>query len=359
MKKSIVILVMLFAFTLTVFAAAPTWEKVCYNPNSVVTEPYTRPNGATGTLVKCVAETTPTATPIPDSCSWPSDVPAGSLPGQPLPVFCLIENSGLGTEQSGQNSWYDDFNHGLSFADFTNTQYQEFNNIGAWQTINWRHNDHWMVDMAPHPQDTTYGWNRGMSMLSPNQTFQFENGMFIVETTVAAGHDAYDEKAWPEIVISTGSTPYHTPIDLYGYDQFPEYWTLGCRLQNTRVPICALKSNNGTPPQGSFRVWEMSFWQPVGTYNYGGYPGGGLENYWNVCAVTEPDTVCLDHFRLELTATSLKLYVNGGLYFEQSGIPALPDELLDGDIYVYLVSSHVNHLADTIRYHWDNFAINN
>jgi hypothetical protein len=196
-------------------------------------------------------------------------------------------------------------------------------------------------------------------MLRPNQSFKFSNGKFIVETTVAAGMNAYDDQAWPEIVISNGPAPYSDPVVLYGYDQFPEYWTLGCRLQASRVPICALKNDHGTPPESSGQVWEMSFWQQVGTYGYGGYPGGGLEDLWNECAVTDPDTECRDHFRLELTATSLKLFVNGGLYFEQSGIPSLPSELLTGDIYVYLVSSHVNHTAETIRYHWDLLTVNN
>lgn len=290
---------------------------------------------------------------------WPTNTPAGALPNQPPPVWCLIVNDGPPTEQSGQNSWFDDFNHGLAFATFDGTEYQTYDEIGAWRTKFWRHAEHWMLDMAPHPEDETYGWNRGYAMLRPNQSFKFSNGKLIVETTVAAGMEAYDEKAWPEIVISNGPAPYHDPVGLYGYDQFPEYWTLGCRLQSTRVPICALKNDQGTAPQGSAQIWEMSFWQQIGTYNYGGFPGGGLENLWRECAVTDPDTECRDKFRLELTATSLKLFVNDGLYFEQSGIPALPNELLTGDIYVYLVSSQVNHPADTIRYHWDLFAVNN
>jgi hypothetical protein len=290
--------------------------------------------------------------------NWPTDTPAAALPGQPPPVFCIINSYGAGTEQPGQNTWADDFQHGLSLATFDGSLYREFNTIGAWRTKFWRHADHWMVDIAPHPQNTTYGYDRGMAMLRPEQSFHFENGKFVVETTVAAGHDGYDEMAWPEIIISNAPEPYHDIISLYGYDQFPQHWTLGCRLQNTRVPICALKADNGTPPGGSTRIWEMSFWQPVGSYNYGGYPGGGLEDYWNVCEVTDPDTVCRDHFRLELTATSLKLFVNGGLYFEQSGIPPLPNELLTGNIYVYLGNTQVNHPADTIRYHWDNLFIN-
>lgn len=299
---------------------------------------------------------------IANNClNWPTDTPAAALPNQPPPVFCLINGFGPATEQPGPNSWADDFQHGLFFTTFDGTQYRTYNEIGAWRTIFWRHADHWMVDMAPHPQNQTNGWNRGMTMLRPDRSFKFENGKFVVETTVAAGHKAYLDKAWPEIVISNGPAPYDDPVSLYAYDQFPQYWTLGCRLQSSRVPICALKANNGTPPQASQQVWEMSFWQPVGTDNFGGYPGDGLENLWHVCEVTDPDTVCRDHFRLELTATSLKLFVNGGLYFSQTGFPAwaqLPDELLTGNIYVYLASTHVNHPADTIRYHWDNFFIN-
>jgi hypothetical protein len=299
---------------------------------------------------------------IANNClDWPNSTPAAALPNQPPPVWCMITNSGPATEQSGQNTWSDDFNHGLSFADFSGTQYRMYNEIGAWRTKFWRHADHWMIDMAPHPQNETNGWNRGYTMLSPDQSFKFVNGKFVVETTVAAGHDAYDEKAWPEIIISNGPAPYHDPINLYGYDQFPEYWTLGCRLNNTRVPICALKNDQGNAPGGSAQIWEMSFWQQHGTTNFGGFPSGGLEDLWNVCEVTDPDTFCRDHFRLELTATSLKLFVNGGLFFEQSGLPpnkALPNDLLTGDIYVYLASSHVNHTAETIRYHWDNFLVN-
>jgi hypothetical protein len=122
-----------------------------------------------------------------------------------------------------------------------------------------------------------------------------------------------------------------------------------------------MKNDQGSAPGGSAQIWEMSFWQQHGTTNFGGFPGGGLEDLWNVCEVTDPDTFCRDHFRMELTATSLKLFVNGGLYFEQSGLPAnkaLPNDLLTGDIYVYLSSSHVNHTAETIRYHWDNFLVN-
>lgn len=290
---------------------------------------------------------------------WPTDVPAGALPNQPPPVFCLIHNYGPDTAQPGANTWIDDFNHGLSFASFTNTPYRTFDNIGAWKTIFWRHADHWMVDLAPRPEDGGgYQYGQGYALFSPDQTFNFVNNKLVVETTVAAGMDAYGMEAWPEIIISTDDSPVHHSLGLYAFDLFPQGWTLGCRLQPSRVPICALKADDGNNNQSSTRIWEMSFFQVVGSSNFGGYPGNGLENYWRRCPYDEPDINCRDHFRLEIDRTSLKLYVNDHLYFAQTGIPPLPEDLLNGDIYVYLSSSQVGHDADTIRYHWDNFKVN-
>jgi hypothetical protein len=216
-----------------------------------------------------------------------------------------------------------------------------------------------MVDLAPHPQNDNSAWDQGYTLMRPDMSFNFINNKLVVESTVAAGMSVYEGDAWVELVVSNAPDPSQQTLGLYGYDLFPQHYTVGCRLQASRVPICALKANDGNATLGSTRIWEMSFWQHVGTYTYGGYPGGGLENYWHECAVTDPDIYCRDHFRLELARTSLKLFVNDELYFEQSGIPPLPDELLNGDVYVYLVSSHVRHSADTIRYHWDNFIINN
>ena len=293
-----------------------------------------------------------------DEC-WPTDIPAGALPGMPPPVFCLINNYGPDTAQPGPNSWFDDFNHGLSLANFQNTHYRLFNNIGAWRTIQWRHADHWMVDLAPRPREGSgYQYGRGYAMLSPDQTFNFVNNRLVVEATVAAGMEVYDEKAWPEIIVSTDPSPVQTPLGLYAFDLLPQGWTLGCRLQSSRVPICALKANDGSPTEQSTRIWEMSFWQVVGTNSYGGFPGNGLENYWRSCAVDVMDINCRDKFRLELTRTSLRLYANDELYFEQTGLPPLPDGLLNGDVYVYLASAQIDHPADTVRYHWDLLKVN-
>jgi len=293
-----------------------------------------------------------------DTDCWPQSLPVGAIPGQPLPVFCSIDNHGPDTAQPGENSWMDDFNHGLSFADFSETEYVIFEKVGfIYKTIHWRHADHWMVDAAAHDQDTPPGWVRGGALLRPNQSFRYVDGKFVVEAVVAAGIEPYGTDAWPEIVISTGSTP--TDVgSLYAYDLFPEGLTIGCRLQSTRFPVCSFKDDDGeiSTGKGSTRIWEMSAHQAVGTDNYGGSPFDGRENAWRVCLDTDKE--CRDLFRLELTSTSLSLFVNGVKYFEQSGIPELDDGFVNGDVYVYLSSMIASHEAEVIRFHWDDIKVN-
>lgn len=295
----------------------------------------------------------PTATPVAD-CGG-SLTPVGALPNQPPPVFCLITNGGSGTETAVKNGWDDNFDHGLSFADFEGTNYRLFDSVGGiGRSIHWRHADHWMVDLMPRSADTPAGWATvGGALLSPNQPFQFENGKLTVGATVAAGINSYQQQAWPELVVSTSAAPTEYRRDgLYAYDTFLGHWTLGCRLHSTRETICSLVTPDGQ------RAWEMSAFQHVGTEIFGGGPYNGLEAYWRLCGDADPDGVCRDDFRLELTETSLTLYVNGGKYFEQSGIPPLPAEFVNGEVYVYYGSMTAGHSAETIRYHWDRLSVN-
>jgi hypothetical protein len=291
---------------------------------------------------------------------YPDVIPTGALSNQPRAVFCNIKNQGPDTSQETTNAWLDNFDHHLSFASFDGTHYKIFDTVGfIYQTIHWRHADHWMVDLATKFPEYPPDWVRGGGLMRPDRTFRFENGRLVVEVDVAAGMDVYGGSAWPEIVITTGDRP-HDNGSLYAYDLFPEDWTLGCRLQDSRYPVCALKSDDGSIEEGSGskRIWEMSQWQPVGTDDYGGSPFEGRENYWRECSPADADINCRDRFRLELTQTSLGLYVNGHRYFEQKGIPPLPQELLSGDLYVYFASMVVSHPAEAIRFHWDRISIN-
>lgn len=291
---------------------------------------------------------------------WPDSMPVGTISGQPRPVFCNNFSHGTGTSVESANAWQDSFDHGLSFADFSQTNYKIFESVGyVYETQHWRHANHWMVDLASHAPKAAPREVRGGGLMRPDRTFRFEGGKLVVEAEVAAGIEEYEGNAWPELVISTGSQP-HDIGSLYAYDQFPEDWTLGCRLQASRYPVCAFKSNNGDlqAGEGSQRLWEMSAHQDVGTDNFGGSPFEGRDSYWRLCSATDADEKCRDHFRLELTQTSLALYVNGHRYFEQKGIPPLPQELLSADIYVYFASMAVSHPAEAIRFHWDSLSVN-
>jgi hypothetical protein len=291
---------------------------------------------------------------------WPNDLPVGAVPGQPPPVFCSIDEQGPDTSLEGPNSWVDEFDHGLSFAGFAGTRYQVFEKVGfVYNTLHWRHADHWMVDLASHAPDLPARWVRGGALMRPDRAFHFENGRLVVEADAAASVEGYVSHAWPELVISTGSVP-HDVGSLYAYDLFPEDWTLGCRLQDTRFPVCTLKSDGGdaTEGKGSAQVWEISAHQQVGTLNDGGHPFEGRGDYWRLCGEGNPDDVCRDRFRLELTQTSLTLFVNGFKYFEQTGLPPLPDELVSGEVYVYFASMVVSHPAEAIRFHWDRLSVN-
>jgi hypothetical protein len=291
---------------------------------------------------------------------WPGVVPAGSLPTQPGPVFCTIVNGGPSTAESLPNGWADEFQHGLSFADFDGTPYLLFDELGgAFDTIHWRHNGHWMVDIAPESPTSPSPPTFGAAMLRPNRSFAFEEGRLTVETVFAAGHPDYANPpttAWGEIVITTSPEPAGAPYaSVYGYEYFPNHYTLGCRMQSNGTAICALFDDSDRTGPGGGRIWEMSFFQVVGQSSYGGYPEVGGFRF---CLPGQPDTFCQDRFRIEFGETSITWWVNGVLYFQQTGVPPLPAELTQGPVYVYFASITNRSDYDVIRFHWDDIFIN-
>lgn len=324
-----------------------------------VAPPASTPTPTPTAAVQPTPTPTPTATATPTPAPDPSGicvpgVPAGAIEGQPEFIGCRALETGVDTAVGGANDWRDDFNHGQSFADITDGAYRVFDDVGVEQTMHWRHANHWMVDVATRNDQITGG-----AMLSPAQTFSFEDGKLIIEADAVAGHPDYIG-AWPELVISTGSTPSQVQRrdGLYGYDRFPNHYTLGCRLQNDTNTICSLMDDSTGDQDGGGRIWEMSWFQQVGETNYGGnsFVDGGA--YYRSCGIDAPDTDCRDRFRLELTETSLTIFVNGFKYFEQTGIPPLPSEFVNGDVYVYFASMVSRHNTDAVRFHWDHVGVN-
>lgn len=324
------------------------------------------------TMRPAQAQTVPTATPVftptitlvPPVC-WPTDLPIGAIAGQPAPVFCRIVNLGPDTSTPSANGWQDEFEHKLTFANFEDTTYHLFETLGVHQTIHWRHANHWMVDLAPDSQAQAQANNAvGGAMLRADRTFRFQEGILRVDTEYAAGHPDYGANAWGEMIITTGDHPVYNGNPngevprrdlLYGYDMFPNHWTLGCRFQADSHTTCALMKNNAQGPNDGGRRWEISFFQIEGETSTGGFSDG---SYYRFCQAGDPDMECRDRFRLELTRTSLTIYANGSLYFAQTGLPPLPDELVNGNLYIYLASIVNLPAADTVRFHWDHFTVN-
>jgi hypothetical protein len=158
------------------------------------------------------------------------------------------------TAIEGANSWVDDFNVGcpipapagctsmLSFDD-GDMGYRVFDRAGAspGTTQHWINQNHWMVDAKE-------GFTGGAS-IRPDRSFKFENGKLVVEGDFAASMAEYGDDTWGEITITNAPEPTGEFADvLYAYGQFGGYWAVGCRLQSSRVPVCAIEGPTANTP---------------------------------------------------------------------------------------------------------------
>lgn len=335
-------------------------------------------------LLGQIFEKTESSAATPLANCWPDAVPAGAIAGQPKPIWCYTDYSiATDTHIEGPNSWVDEFNHGASFATPSSayTVFESINQISKTQT--WFHANHWMTDIAPKFSATDDGARYGGNVVRPNKAFRFEDfgdgrgKKLVIESDIAAGINGYNaptSNAWVELVISNSPvTTFNSNNkanvgNFYAYNFFQRNWAFGCIMYPDGFPGCALVSNNGAPPEQDER-WQGSHFQHPGSYSFGGQPGApsGVEgrpvgDFWRHCGTVDPDTNCRDRFRMEIWKTGYAIYVNGVKYSENSGITdpnkMFPDELVNGDVYVYMGNIVGIHPSDTVRFHWDRFAVN-
>jgi hypothetical protein len=301
-------------------------------------------------------------------------VPLGALAPE-LPVWCE-GTLGLAddTAQRSDDSWSDGFNTGVSHARLA-ASYLVFERARAasgaattvYRTQHFVHNGHWMVDIAGHgapagvyegsARDFFTGPNNGGGLMRPAMPFRFADGALVIEFDVAAGMSPYRSRVWPEIVVTTAAQPAARETNgWYAAGLFAGSPAIGCALPSDRLSECRIYDET------SITAWLSAASSAGARETFGGAPTvEPLRSAWHVCAPTDADTVCRDHFRIELRRDSVSIAVNGVPYMSHRGLPAaaqLPAALLDSPVYVYF-ASWAYLTEDTVaRVHWGRIAIN-
>jgi hypothetical protein len=320
----------------------------------------------------------PTPPPIDDPNCAPNINPTGqanpTAEMEPFaPIWCFNLAQEPTTRVTGANDWVDTFDTKTQMGRLNDgdMDYRIFDNYhndgGANHTQHFINNHHWMTDTA--------GSIDNGDGLRPNRSFMFENGKLVVEADIAAGEADYGNGVvWPEITVSMAPQPTGNVVDsLYAYGSFGGAWTVGCRLHPAGNPTCSVESGDhnitttNENPSNCFagapsRVMELSDMQVCGTVHMGGNRSGDNAQYWRHCDINQMDMFCRDRVRMELTKSSLTLYVNGHLYFEDANWPPerqLPDEMVNGgQVYVYFEDWRARPTDPAYRFHWGRLAVN-
>lgn len=298
-------------------------------------------------------------------------VPMGAI-APARPIWCDVLQPGIDTHQEAANAWTDDFNHGQTFAQLNPAYVEGF--FGNGDAKHFQHNDHWMLDIQSEGQGALIGaWMR------PNRSFRPQpDGSVVIEFEVAgpiAGtRDAATiSDSWPEMVISTAPAPpgmqewgsFIRRNGTYLYEAFPGHWTFGCRMQQSRHPICALYNDDfGTAGTKPSRRWEINQNGGDVTSEFGGDPSTpGLGVVWKSCtSEVDPDTQCRNHFRWTLWPDHVVLHVNGVRYYEAGLInDELGTHILNAPNGFYVFNGDFAYRMDpgpALRFHWDHLAVN-
>jgi hypothetical protein len=187
--------------------------------------------------------------------------------------------------------------------------------------------------------------------------------------------------SWPEVVLSPASAPttmnpwgsWMRPNGTYLYEAFPHAWAFGCRMQQSRHPICALyrPDTDGVENYagGPDRLWEINQNGGDVTDEFGGDPSvPGLADAWAVCASDQdPDVACRNLFRMTLTPSRVRIDVKKPgapdfvRYYEAGLIDTNLGNVLNapGGFRVFLGDFAYRITDDTVlRFHWDRLAVN-
>jgi hypothetical protein len=311
-------------------------------------------------------------------------------------IWCYTQPASITpTRVAGANDWVDTFDNDaptiVHFDDHA-MGYRVFDALhgpqGSFGVGKFVNMDHWMIDLVDSSQ---YRLSGGV-LVSPDKQFSFENGTLVVEVDAVAGSDGMGgADAFYEIDVSPAAAPTGVIVDpLYGYGNFGMVGAVGCRLERQQDGphvVCAMYDNSGRDAGGTSvvgqpngrpgRLWET---QGVGTAATapvveGGYPGWAIpgtnlhvRDVWRECADNELDIRCRDRFRMEITRTSIRLFVNSYLVMRIEGLYAvnpstgsdnrIPDSWFNSGVRPYFTSWINAGMHTPARWHWDRIAVN-
>lgn len=276
------------------------------------------------------------ATPKACETSMP---PTGALASEPASIWCYTDlNSAGKTAIQGTNSFVDTFTKSTNFSDCCGG-YAVFNAIKpTGKAKMWRQGNYWITDSIAN-----------ISLLRPNNTFSFEGGKLVIEAAVAASMPGYNNLIFPEIIVSTASHPSSPHKNArYGYEQFAQHTTFGCRLEGSTQRVVCTLTDKSTPASAPAKIiYEKKSTTPTASQKAA----------WKVCTSGQPASACMNTYRLEISATSAVIYVNAIKYAEFSGL-ALPADLVKGKGYVYFSTTNLDSSNAAYRLQWGALAIN-
>jgi hypothetical protein len=313
-------------------------------------------------------------------CTDPANSPLLSSPAETIlsafdfqsgPIYCTLQPvpSNVTTVEvrrgnsTGHVSWIDEFQHNLFESTMDVDHYSLFYQ-GTRAAAVWRHNDHWMVDATRQ----VAGAQPAVVFVRPNQRFAFPADRtlpLVIEVDYSASMFDYRNDVWGEVIITTADRPSASRQDgQYGYDSFRQDHALGCRLEAaSQYTICAWQQPGDTAV--GERAWEIGALQlDAAATSFGGAPTAA--DGWTVCEEGVPDMNCRVRFRVEITETSVTIYVGDvldskKLYFQQTGLsPPLSEAFYAPEgVYIYFASAMAVSVPEmTIaRWHWDRIAI--
>jgi len=310
-----------------------------------------------------------TAAAEPDPSCRRAVVPIGAL-APATPAWCERLGTAVETAVRAPDRWIDEFDGHVEHASLP-PSYRVYASTRTrpttiYRTETFAHNDHWMVDIGGSGSppgvyvesalDFELGPNNGGALMRPDAAFHFVDGRLVVEFDVSTMTD-YDDRIWPEIVVSTAPDPSRTETNgWYAAGLFGGYPAVGCSVPVDRLAECRVYDETRITANLSAQLTSGA------TTHFGGAPSTpALDAAWRTCGPEDPDAGCRDRFRILFEKDALTIFVNGVKYMEHRGLPPaaqLPAALLTSPVYVYFGSWAYLVEPGIARVHWDRIAIN-